>query len=50
VDKIIRFDPKGRDKMTTDLARGCLDILLNLIGEKWFTFRKKAKLLYYRFV
>ena len=49
VDKIIAFDPKCSDKMVTDLARGSVALLLRMIGDRWYTFRKKAKLLYYEF-
>jgi hypothetical protein len=49
VDKIILFDPKNKDKMVGDLAGGAVSVLLGLIGSPWFTFLKRAKLLYYRF-
>lgn len=50
VAKMVAFDPKAKDRMLQDLSRGVLRVILPMIGSSWFSFRMKAKLLYYRFV
>ena len=47
VDKIIAFDPKNTDLIVRDLARAAVSLLLGLLGDKWYSARKKLKMTYY---
>ena len=49
VDRVIEFDPKDSDKIVRDLVREPLSALFQAIGDKWFSFKMKAKLIYYSF-
>jgi tetratricopeptide (TPR) repeat protein len=45
---ILYYDPKASDRMTQDLAKGALYVLLDEYSSKWLSFKIKAKLMYYR--
>ena len=47
VDRILIFDPKNNDLIVRDLARAAVSVLLGMIGDKWYSFRKKLKMTYY---
>lgn len=40
-------DPKQSDRMTRYATKTVLDTVLDLIGRRWYTFKVKAKLLFY---
>jgi hypothetical protein len=40
-------DPKQSDRMTRYATKTVLDTVLDLIGSRWYTFKVKAKLLFY---
>ena len=47
-ESILLHDPKRADRMTQDLCRGALNVLLAEFGSKWLSFKIKAKLMYHR--
>jgi hypothetical protein len=48
VGQIISADPKAADRFTLDLLYPAVDAVLGRIGDKWFTFRTKARIWFYR--
>jgi tetratricopeptide (TPR) repeat protein len=47
VDKVIAFDQSQSDKMVKSLAGGAITLLLNELGNKWYSLRKRAKMYYW---
>ena len=50
VSDAVLFDPKLSDKIAKDLVGGVVNILLDRIGNPWFTIRVKGLLFYHRYL